>query len=214
MFLPLLLLCTYFFSVVPCANWADDSPHYIEAQETTPLMAKHECKRRRCCRGCRGHRGPRGDRGPHGHRGRAGMPGSTSLASFYSTTVQSVGTNFPIALESMNFTPIVGKIAQSPDFTTITIADPGLYQISYGVSSFCDDITVFGLTLDGTPVPGSLISQDQVQSNEMLSGVVIIAVTPGQIIQLVNLSISELTVQPGGTQVDVVAYLSIDKLNG
>jgi hypothetical protein len=207
---PLLILSCVLFSITPSVNWAITTPNLL-SQEISDLTSKD------CHRGPRGHHGERGHRGERGKRGHPGINGATTLGSFFSTATQDILAGAPVPLEQMNFTPLVGGISQSADFTTLTFADAGLYEISYGLVTATSPVattTIFGLTLNGnlTSVPGSIISQSAIIQGNLISGVVIIRINSGQTLQLNNLSgftITTETENPG----TVSAYLSIAKLH-
>ncbi len=156
----------------------------------------------------RGPPGPTGATGPAGSASATGATGATgptgaSLTPIFASYslpfppgAISINTNEPIPFTSSGqnaSSPAVGGIVLDSTTNVFTIPVDGFYEISYGYSSFWSSGTIVGLGIftGSLPVfdhivPNSSISQGIGAQYQMTSGNIIIPLSAGDQIALIN----------------------------
>jgi hypothetical protein len=158
--------------------------------------------------GIPGATGPQGLPGSQGAQGMQGLTGpqgpccalSGTFVNVYSVLDQTVAPGSPVLMEGLNATTISFDTSMTPINGSIVFSKAGIYEITWNAEG---QLTPpypmpipswsLGLTLDNVLVPGSvfgafLIGPDEI--SRATGNSVIIAVTAGQTLQLVNTSIN------------------------
>lgn len=176
--------------------------------------------------GATGSQGPQGPQGLVGPQGPccASVSGTSSLANIYSTIDQSIPSGALVLFQNANaITAADFDISQMNVTGEVMFLKTGIYRINWSVEGqltppYPDPVPAwaFSLFLDGIPVPGSCFSSFTLFPDELTStaaGIVIIAVTAGQVLTLQSTStlpVSIISSIPGSLLPETSASLVIE----
>lgn len=175
--------------------------------------------------GTPGPQGPQGIQGPTGAQGPCCSLAGT-FCNVYSNVDQILAPNAPALLEAINATTISFDTSTSGIDGNVVFLKSGIYQITWSVEGqltppFPAPVPSWsmGLTLDNVIVPGSVIGSFTNAPTDDLSqtgNTVIIAVTAGQVLNLVNTSTTSIdlhAITNGSSVINVSASVSIAMLS-
>ena len=158
--------------------------------------------------GEQGFPGPQGPQGPQGPPGPAG--GLSQYAYIYNVNLITIAIEMDIPFSSNGvMTP---GITHSPGFPSISVLNPGDYEINYSVS--CSEPNQFCVFVNGSPIPESLYGSGA--GTQQNNGQVIVTLNANDVITLRNHSSSSAVILAnliGGTQVTVNASIMIKLLS-
>jgi hypothetical protein len=167
-----------------------------------------------------GANGINGSNGATGATGPSGVAGTSEYAYVYNTSNQFVTLGASVSFNTNG--PMSANITHNPGSSFIFILSSGVYKIEYSVTSLQE--CQFSIYHNGVSVPGSRYGTSSnnlptgpapTTTGVQNTGMIIVSVTAGDVIQLNNMGSSgstNLTTNAGGSLTAVSASILITKL--
>jgi len=162
-----------------------------------------------------GPQGPQGIQGPQGVAGPC-CPLTGAFASVYSLVPQTIASSQPVSLESVSATTSAFDLTNAAANGEVTVLQNGFYFVEWGLDGiltppFPSPVPAwsFGIFVNGVLNPGSTSGSFSSSPDDIVthnSGEVIIQLSAGDIVTLVNTSISSVNAvaDPLGSAVPTV----------